>query len=351
MCATHAGPPDQHEAITAMVKNAYLPNLLPLSWGAGLCQAFTWPLICGSVTIFLPATMPQPVTAEYVYEAITQTPRGPRNCIMLTPNILRELAGDQKRLASLGKYEWVGYAGAPLDRRTGDLISRHARVQSMMGATDVGAFPVLLNDPKDWEIHRLYETWGFHFQHFADDLYELCVHRQPNEHRHCFVTNPDPDLKVAHTKDLFRSVPGRKGFYSTAGRVDDFVKLSSMTKFNAINIEQILDTNSTIKGSIVAGDDKPRPFVLVEPSDSLRKSSSSEAEMIDRIWDTFEEANKILYAEARLTKELTLITSPDKPIKRTAKGTADRRNTLSMYNDKIEHMYAQANGTVVGNGS
>ncbi|TKA68252.1 hypothetical protein B0A55_09936 [Friedmanniomyces simplex] len=97
-----------------------------------------------------------------------------------------------------------------------------------------------------------------------------------------------------------------------------------MTKFNAIAIEQIVEAN-------------PIVAKCVGPYDS-----TPVADVIDRVWPAIEAANEHLLPEARLTKELTIITQLGKPIIRTAKGTTSRRTTLEMYEDAIEEAYTAA---------
>ena len=283
---------------------------------------------------------------EYVSEVAKYVPRGKKNGIVFVPDVLRETAN--RFPDSLKHYDWVGYAGAPLDHTTGDKVSQWARVQSLMGATETGIYPFLLNDPADWKIHRFHPTLhSFYFEHFADDLHELCIKRQPQDPRPCFLM--DPHCEVYHSKDLWRPVAGREGFWSTAGRVDDFVKLSTMTKFNAIEIEQILDRNPDIEKSLVAGDARMTPFAIVQLANASHLDLSREGQL-DRIASALGEANRVITSEARLARDLILLTDQERPIKRTGKGTVDRRNTISMYQGQIDEMYEKAGYKSLQNG-
>ncbi|TKA68253.1 hypothetical protein B0A55_09937 [Friedmanniomyces simplex] len=136
---------------------------------------------------------------------------GKRNGIILVPDMLRHLVRDPEARQSLKLYDWVG-------------------------------------------------DHGFYMDYYSDDLYELCTKRQQNDPRHV------PAIDVFHTRDLWRAAPGRGGFWMNAGRVDDFVKLSTMTKFNAIAIEQIVEANPIVAKCVIAGDSRKKAFILVEPS-------------------------------------------------------------------------------------
>ena len=161
--ASKRAPADQKLAIE-LVNDFYMPNLLPLAWAAGLYQVLIWPLFCDSVPIILPAFMPQPMTSAYAHEVAKLVPKGKKNGIMFVPDVLREMVKSGTNIDILIKYDWIGYAGAPLDSSTGDLISKYTRVQAFMGATDTGGlYPFLLNEPSDWKIHRFHpDMSGYH---------------------------------------------------------------------------------------------------------------------------------------------------------------------------------------------
>ena len=94
-----------------------------------------------------------------------------------------------------------------LDLHTGDMIVKQLgiRVQSSIGASDTGLYPILLDDPMDWNIHRFHpDLSGFFLEHFAADLYELCITRQDQDTRSCFTANPESE--IYRTKDLWRQV-------------------------------------------------------------------------------------------------------------------------------------------------
>lgn len=341
LASKHA-PPGQRLAIHELYEDCYAPNLLPMSWGAGLFLTAIRPLyVEGMVPIMVPAA--RTLTAAYVDEMNRLVPRGKKNGIVLVPDLLRQLVRNAEYQEGLKRYDWIAYAGAPLDHPTGDLLAALVpRLQSFIGSTDTGIYPLLLNHPADWKIHRLHpDLDGYFLEHFSEDLYELCVRRQPHDPRYAFAGHPE--VEVYHTKDLWRKVPGRESYFSSAGRVDDFVKLSSMTKFNAITIEQLIERNVDVGKCLVGGDDRPRPFAIVEPAAHITADSDVKVkDTVAFLWPAFEVANEHLLPEARMTKELTLVADPLRPIKRTAKGTVDRRSTIKLYEAEIEAIYEKA---------
>ena len=55
-----------------------------------------------------------------------------------------------------------------------------------------------------------------------------------------------------------------------------------------------------------------------------------------------EEANRIAPTFARLYKEMIIVTDPKKPLPRAAKGTIIRPQTLQLYAEEIDKLYASA---------
>lgn len=317
--------------------DCYVPSVLPLSWAAGLTFIAAAPLGFGNIPIMLPSTAPQPTTAEYVSQVNLLAPRGKKNGLAWIPSGLRQLVELPGGLDGMKHYDWVVYAGAPLDHTTGDKIASVTRVQSNMGDTSLGVHPLLLNDPSDWKIHRMSPHAGHFFEHFTDEFYELCVRRQARDCRSAFRS--DPAMEVYHTRDLWRKVEGRPGFWETAGRKDDFVKLSSMTKFNAIELEHRLESHPGISRALVAGDGKTRPFAIVELGDGVSRSKRRPDEVVT---EALAIANAKVWGEVQLREDLVVVADAARPIRRTDKGSTDRRNTIAMYSEQIDELYRQA---------
>lgn len=315
-------------------KGCHVPSLLPMSWMAGLWFTACSSLTMGLLPILLPAAAPQPMTPEYVVKVMQLAPKGEKNGLIWIPSGLRQLVKDPTSLEGLKRYDSVGYTGAPLDHDTGDLIAKYTRVQSLVGDTSLGLCPLILSDPADWKIHRISPHLGHFFEHYTEDLYELCVRRQPDDSRVCFTR--EPTLKVFRTRDLWRKVKGRPGFWETAGRMDDFVKLSSMTKFNAIVVEQRLESHPGVVRALVAGDARSRPFAIVELDAAyVHDEKSSREALVEAI----EIANKDVFQEIQLDADLVIIADAARSIKRTDKGSTDRRGTIIMYAQEIDEGY------------
>lgn len=180
------------------------------------------------------------------------------------------------------------------------------------------------------------------------------------ECRHPFLM--DEKLEVYHTRDLFRAVRRKKGggeeggeaqkeggeeeiYWQSAGRVDDFIKLSTLTKFHSGQIESILERwCEEVQTCLVGGEGKTRPWVIVELR-KTKKENEKENGMTtsppppESFWLAVDKANEILYSEAKIQKEFVVFTDEERPIQRTGKGSVDRKKTVGLYEREIEALY------------
>ena len=352
-----SAPADLKYISLEAVHSKYLVNPLPLCWGAALFYHVYIAIMADTINIWLPSSSPFPMDADSVDRTTQLIPQSlpspmPKVSLMVIPTVLRELSARPESVARLrDTYYRVAYLGAPLDEATGDaLVEQGVSLYSLIASTETALYPTLTVDSKDWKYFRIPPEGsrlvvGYALEYFAEgDKYELVINKLPDDPRPCFHSCPNDD--VFHTKDLWQAVPGRAGLWQGVGRVDDFVKIANLIKFNAVQIERGLDKHTdVIQGSVVAGDGRTKPFVMIQPTQSLR--ALGQKGMLDRIEALFQEANKNIFHEAHLTRELVLITDESKPIRRTAKGTVDRRNTLAMYEHEIDALYADLqNGQV-----
>lgn len=101
--------------------------------------------------------------------------------------------------------------------------------------------------------------------------------------------------------------------------------------------------NLHISSVIVFGGGKPFNGVLLVPREEVKVGQAST--FIDNIWDTIEEANRLLPSHSRLIKEMILVADPHKPITKTDKGTIRVADTLALYSDEIEAAYTELEST------
>lgn len=373
--------------------------MFPISWSAALTSctlsSLAWDVTC----IYLPPDAPfdshPMLTPEYVHDILELTPKGPKNGVIMAPAMLRDVVQQHQNsspsrtssssLNLLQKsYNWIGYGGSPLDFATGEILrksfsssssSSPIRLQCAMGQTDVGPYDILFNpNPADWNLVQFSELHGYFLVEFdqREGLWELCVRRQQRqtekgeeggkeECRHPFLM--DEKLEVYHTRDLFRAVRRKKGggevgeegeeggeeeiYWQSAGRVDDFIKLSTLTKFHSGQIESILERwCEEVQTCLVGGEGKIRPWVIVELRKKGRKEEMENGNVTtasppppESFWLAVDKANEILYSEAKIQREFVVFTDAERPIQRTGKGSVDRKKTVGLYEREIEALY------------
>lgn len=142
-------------------------------------------------------------------------------------------------------------------------------------------------------------------------------------------------MDVWHTKDLFKRHPSHPDLWVFHGRVDDIVVLSNGEKFNPVPSEMHISAHPLVTGALIAGQGRPQPCLLLSPKDE----SQTLASLVDAVWPTIEEANALAPGQARITRDMILLTTPSKPFIRSPKGTVVRADTTQQYQDDMEQLY------------
>ncbi|KAG8625935.1 hypothetical protein KVT40_006336 [Elsinoe batatas] len=313
-------------------------NTMPYSWTVGIIISLIIPLFSNTVSIVLPASTPFPVPTETVETVLRLNPSV--DVGLHIPETIRRLLLTEAGTAHLKGLDQLIFVGAPLDQQVGDMLAQYTRVTNLIGSTETGgSYPCLVQpDPKDWAWLRLdLDNNGWSLENFTDDLYELAVKKDPARLLPGFLLHPDRD--ILRTGDLFQEHPdpAKKGYWRVAGRVDDFVKLRSMTKFNAIQIEMMLNEDREIERSVVGGADRPVPFVILQPA----KQWESKEAAIEGMWKGVEKANAKIDGEVRLRREMVIVADSERKIEVTQNETRERRKAIEMYARKIEDLYTR----------
>lgn len=164
---------------------------------------------------------------------------------------------------------------------------------------------------------------------FQDDLCESVYfkHEDPAKARKQMIFHTFPDIEIYYTKDVWKKHPTKEGLWLFSGRTDDFVKLGSMTKFNATYVENIVLRDERIKGVVMGGEGREVPFLLVEVGEG-----QDEGEVLEHVWGVVE--------GIRLERGMIMCTERGKPMPRVgSKNTVNRRKTNEEYTEEIEGLY------------
>ncbi|GAM90187.1 hypothetical protein ANO11243_082280 [Dothideomycetidae sp. 11243] len=329
---------EQHAPVSGFVRTT-IANFNPSAWASGVFIGLLGPLFFGSIAVIVPASRPSPPTVEYFQRVRQLVPS--INAAFLTPEGIRQLYSTSGGLDFLASFHTVYFVGAPLDNDIGDALAKVTRVQNFMGSTDAGLYDYFANaDRKDWAWMHLDLSGPWSLEHCSENLYELVLQREPERLRGAFHLHPE--LDVYRTSDLFvqHPDPGKKHLWRPAGRADDFVRLKSMTTFNAINIERNIDRSVDIERSVVEGNQRNAPFVILQPAAHVKYAN--DADVLEAMWPGIESANEHLLPEIQLKKHLAIIAKPDRPLTTTLKGTTQRRKAIGNYAEEIEALYKDA---------
>lgn len=309
---------------------------IPPSWLFGLVMILYFPLGFNSIPVLVPTDAPMPLTASYIdtlHQAV-EVDGG-----IYVPDTLVQLSKNPAYLATMRDrgLKFIIFSGAPLPKEVGDVYAKFLKVQPYMGSSEIGPYSSSEADPDDWQYYRFVDGSDFEFEEFDAEkgLYELVVKKNPDEEKKQNVFRHFPELTEFRTKDLWREHATKKGRWLYSGRTDDFVKLGSLTKFWASHAEKALEKLPGVRGVLMAGDERPQPFILVD----LELENGTNEEKIGSIWSDIEEVNKGMDDEIRIRKELVLLTKPEKPMRRSGKSTVLRRETLNDYEAEIQELY------------
>ncbi|KII90646.1 hypothetical protein PLICRDRAFT_52360 [Plicaturopsis crispa FD-325 SS-3] len=301
-----------------------------------------------SCSIFPPVTMfsenAQPMLPA-PDKVINHVARTKTNVIMTVPVFLQVWSQDPQAVEVLKAQEFINFAGGPLPTKIGErLVQEGVFLGTMYGATEIGAgshsIPLRQNvDDGDWGWIHMSETLKKRWVPQGDGTFELQT--LVSENRHFSVENL-PDVRGYATKDLFVPHPTKEGLWKIVGRLDDVIVLSNGEKTVPPPMEDIVAASPYIQGCVMFGHQRTEVGILVEPTPSEQIDIDDEgqvAQFRNKIWPVIEQANKIAPAFSRIFKEMILITKPDKPMVRLAKGTVMRKATLAAYDAEISALY------------
>jgi len=272
----------------------------------------------------------------------------PAEVAFLVPSIAADLAHSPPLLEYCSQHlQLILYAGGDLPQAVGDKIATKVPVRCQYGASEIGLTAQLLSPEMkaaDWRWIRYHHNLGLEFEQVLPGMFELTVKRDPKleQYQLPFTIGPSlQHLQVYRSRDLFEKHPTIPDCWGWRARADDIIVFLNGEKTNPVSMEQhVIANNKDISAALVVGMQRFQAALLVEPAQSLGKLDSGEvAALIDTIWPSVDEANKVTPAHARVEKSLILLTAPEKPMIRSGKGTIQRQGTVAQYTAEIDELY------------
>lgn len=255
---------------------------------------------------------------------------------LFTPDMLTSLSTLPDGMEALASLECVSFAGNPLAPSVGDKIARVTRLQACIGMTESGYLYTLRpRDRRDWE----YYEWTCHhpvqMRDHPSGYSELVITRPPGRYTHALFFM-HPDRQEFCTGDLYIQHPELQGLWKHVGRKDDVSKLKNRVFLHPAPIERTLEGNELVSRAVMTPDPALRVVLIIEPDWRMAGSLLPPDEIIDRLWPLVEKLNGGLPVEARMARSRIVVAPVDKPFKRTAKGTVQRRRVLDDFVKEIE---------------
>ncbi|KAJ7623615.1 hypothetical protein FB45DRAFT_681389, partial [Roridomyces roridus] len=264
-------------------------------------------------------------------------------CKALTtvPALLTLWINSPESVAYLTSLQLVVWAGGPLPQRIGDsLVEQGVKLRSVYGATEIGTVTDLRLDEKDekeWAWFQFADKVQVRLVPNAPNIFEL--HILSSEIHAPTMENLD-DVKGYATSDLCMQHPQKPHLWKIVGRVDDTIVHSSGEKTVPGPMESII--TSAPMQAVVFGRERPQAGILIEvrPSAQIDVGDPKQlAALRNQIWPAIEQANAIAPAFSRIFKEMILITSRDKSLPRSGKGSVMRKAAIGMYAAEIDALY------------
>ena len=265
-------PPGEKIALELFKGRRFL-HTLPLAWSAGIQfvtdMAITWE----AVPILMPSEAPLPVSITLIDKAFQFANF---EAALMLPFLLRETSKRPQvvqRVKAKG-LSMIGYLGAPLDRATGDVYAEFIKVQGFLGSTEVGAMPIMVTEQRDWLSYRFHPRSGCHLEPWQGssdtnmELYELVFHREFDVSEILFIFESRPDIETYRSNDLYSKHPEKLDQWIFQGRAEDLVKDFNLTKFNAKQIEAMLEQEPGIRAALMGGDGQKKPFLLLKANEN-----------------------------------------------------------------------------------
>ncbi|KAH7890585.1 acetyl-CoA synthetase-like protein [Phlebopus sp. FC_14] len=306
----------------------------------------------GPAVIYPPRTTTDPhaapviPTGDNVLNCLKRTKCG---LLMAVPAFIEQWSTSSDALEELRKLDFLIYGGGFLPMKIGHAMwSAGVSIAAGYGGTEFGNITTIPDKQDiidgDWEWMRIQPGIKIRWEPQGDGTYECQV--LMTENYHTAVRNL-PDVSGYATSDLFVKHP-RKDMWKIVGRKDDVIVLASGEKTVPTPIESIIKSGPIIQEAVLFGRGRNQVGVLVEPRVGYEvdpKDPNAVAEFRNKIWPLIQEANATSPAFSRVFRDMVLITSRDKPMARSAKGTVQTKATLKAYESEIDALYNLVEGT------
>ncbi|KAH8676528.1 hypothetical protein BGZ60DRAFT_468473 [Tricladium varicosporioides] len=265
------------------------------------------------------------------------------NGMTLPPSLCDWIPTCEESIELFKGIDHINWLGGPLAQGTGEwIISKfpNTHLWQVFGSTETYMLPMLIPVTSHWSFMEFHPSLGPTLEPLpGSDLYEVVIRRHQN--LELSWSHPVfalfPELQEWRSRDLMRRCTD-KGFESCwkfEGRLDDMLILSNAWKVNPLHVEMRVLGNPSLKGALVFGNGHTRCGIILEP----KNEHAPAEEFVEAALQSVEEANGYVPEPARITRDMVLVASREKPFVRSSKGTTVRKLTARLYEEEIKNLY------------
>ncbi|KAK1834999.1 hypothetical protein QBC39DRAFT_299879 [Podospora conica] len=330
-------PPGRQSNLNKLYNTGLLVSTLPLYHMFGGLQ-----LLCRTLYARRPIVLLDPnysdsvLLVPFLFLAMSISKA---TCLAASPSILKEISRIPAFLRVLPRLECVFYGGAPLDEECGNAIAAKTRLYNCLGSTEAGGLPSLIPvDGEDWPYFEWISESGVMMvpvECSTPGLAEMVIARHPSRtaaHNYQFVFhNLNSDVSEWRTNDLFSPHPNKPNLWKHVGRKDDMVKLINGVIVNPVAIEKLVERCPTVISALVFGTGRFHLGLLIERTQPT--TAEDDRALFGKLSSFLEPGH------AQVPHFMISLAKPEKPFRRTAKGTVVRRLTEMDYEEEIAELY------------
>lgn len=300
------------------------------------------PIYCGTLIIYPLSAVPP--SAQLAAECLEHTEA---SALAFIPPYVEEVGESVDLLETLStKVDCIFWAGGVISQATGNAIAAKMKLFTTNGSTEMGMWPTIRPSGhwtrEHWNYMRIHPAANMSFRHQSTDMYEAIIVRNSDVEKEQPIFKIYPALQEYNCSDLFSPSTTDTEMWQYRGRSDDLQVFSSGGKYHPVAVEQRLSGSSPdVAQALLVGTGRPQAALLLEMRQGTPLDTAQQREeVLSRLWPLVEEVNRMCPTYAKMTKDLTLILSPGKPMARAAKGTVQRQATVVLYEKELDLVYA-----------
>ena len=212
---------------------------------------------------------------------------------------------------------------------------------SFIGASEYGWYHCVEGGNEHWNALKFFTGIGYHFDEVSEGIFELVIVKDSETVKFHGIFETFPHLQEYRTRDLYTRLVPESGWWYYKGRADDLIVLSNGEKVNPIPLEDLIRTHPKVKAALVVGEYRFSPSLLLElDAQDIPQTAEAKQQALDEIWPIVQQANKIAPTFSKIPKSLILFAPPDKPFMRAGKGTVQRQNTVKLFSQELDELFA-----------